>query len=218
MKNQLNKMTATEIFNIKLAELKSQIIEVQKNKNTSGILLYKDYLSKMYEWYVALGIEEKWLINIYKTKDGHNLFHLLAPEFKNNLIDLEDFRVNYLNDITILNSKYRGFEYIYVYLYIYWQIFKNSPSFEKYQNLPDPYEPVIKILLRGNHVYKGEMSTIEVDNLPIKRQTDFRLPSLDYDFLEYIDEICIRSGSGGIPNQEKTNQLWEDFKKLRKMS
>lgn len=209
-------MTTTETFNIELAELKSQIIEVQRKKNTASVLLYKDYLSKMYEWYVMLGIEEKWLINIYKTKDGHNLFHLIDPELKNDLIDLEDFRANYLNDITILNSKYRGFEYIYVYLYIYWQIFKNSPRFEKYQNLADPYEPVIKIFLRGNHVCKGEMSTIEVDNLPVKRQTDFRLPSLDYDFLEYIDEICIRSGSGGIPNQEETNQLWKDFQKLKK--
>lgn len=206
----------TEIFNTKLKEFKSQIIEVQREKTTASFLLYKDYLSKMHEWYQALNIEDQWEHNIYRTKEGHNLLQLLAPEIKKDLIDLEDFRINYLNDVTFIKDRFYGFEYIYIYLNIYWQIYKNSTDFIKYQNLPDPYEPVIKILLRGNHIYKGEMATIEIDNLTVKKQTNFRLPSLDYDFLNYIDEVCERNGSGGIPNQEKTNQLWEEFQKQKK--
>lgn len=208
-------MTTTEIFIKKLNNFKSKIITSQRKETTAGFLLFKDYLSKMFLWYEKISIVEDFENNIYKKKEGHNLIYLIAPEILDECISLEDFRLNYLNDVNFGTSKYRGFEYIFIYYSIYWDIFNEKSQFKNYNNLPNPYESVIKILLRGNNIYKGEMNSIEIDNLTVRKQTDFKLPSLDYDFLDYIDEVCERSGSAGIPNQEKTNQLWEEFQKIR---
>lgn len=208
-------MTTTEIFIKKLSDFKSNIFETQRKDTTASFLLFKDYLSKMYDFYKILEIEDKWEHNIYKTKEGHNLIGLIDPELLSNAIPLDDFRANYLNDVIINKSKYTGFEYIFIYYSIYWEILKEKNQFKKFKDLPNPYDSVIKVFLRGNHIQKGEMSTIEIDNLPVKKQTNFKLPSLDYDFLDYIDKVCERSGSGGIPNQERTNQLWEEFQKQK---
>lgn len=209
-------MTTNKLFATKLANIKSQIKEAQREKNTASFLLFKDYLTKMFTWYEVLGIQNNWENYIFRTKEGHNLIHLIDPKFMDNLINLEDFRTDYLNDTYLHKIKHKGFEYIFVYYSIYWEIFKNESKFESYINLPNPYESVIKILTRGNHIYKGEMSTFEIDRLTIKNDLGFKLPSLDNDFLDYIDEVCLRSGSAGIPNQEKTNQLWEEFQKIKK--
>jgi len=208
-------MTTKEIFIEKLNDFKSKIIVPKRIETTASFLLFKDYLAKMYDFYKILNKEQDWDYCIYKTKEGHNLTNLVSPNFLNDCISLEDFRVNYLNDVNFGTSKYRGFEYIFIYYSIYWEIFIETSQTKKIETLMNPYDSVIKILLRGNHIYKGEMSTIEIDNLSVKKETDFRLPSLDYDFLDYIDEKCERSGSKGIPNQEETNQLWEEFKKLK---
>lgn len=44
---------------------------------------------------------------------------------------------------------------------------------------------------------------------------DFKLPSLNDDFLSFIDTNCKLMGSDGIPNQEETNRLWEEFQNLK---
>jgi len=159
-----------------------------------------------------MGLTADWENNIYKSLNGHDLLHFIAPEFKELRLDLEDFRVNYLDDIIIDKSKYHGFEYVLLYFSIYWEVFKDYPKIAKYQSLPNPYESIFKIILRGNHIYKGEMNTIEIDHCPVKRQTDFFMPSLDADFLNYVDIVVVRSGSDGIPNQEQIHVLWEKFK------
>jgi hypothetical protein len=199
-------------FELRLIEFKNKILAVKRENTTAAFLLFKDYLSKMYDFYNALGIENQWDSNIYKTKEGHNLVGLIAPHLSIETIDLETFRVNYLNDITINKSKYTAFEYIFIYYSICWDIFKSYPEFENYKHLANPYDSVNLIFWRGNHISKGEMSTIEIDNLTVKKQFDFKLPSLDVTFLDYIDTVCHRSGSEGIPNQEKVNVLWDTFK------
>ena len=42
----------------------------------------------------------------------------------------------------------------------------------------------------------------------------FKLPSIDDNFLDYIDSKCKLMGSDGIPNQERVNQLWEEFQQI----
>ncbi len=76
----------------------------------------------------------------------------------------------------------------------------------------DKKEPVEKAPLT---ITKPTKITID-SKFDVRKQTDFRLPSLDYAFLDYIDSVCERNGgSGGIPNQEKTNQLWKEFQKKK---
>lgn len=205
-----------EIFNKKFDEFKSEIFKSQNSNNTSAILLFKEYLKRINKWYNAVGIIEKWH-TIYRTDTSHNLVYLIRPELLENIISIEDFKSNLINDKRFDSSR-KALDISILYAYLCWEVFKNNLQFDNYKDLPNPYEPVIKILKRGNHIIRGEMATIEIDALPIFKNLDFTknfLPSYDYNFLDYIDEICERNGSGGIPNQEKTNQLWEEFQKLK---
>lgn len=180
--------------------------------NTASVLIFKEYLKSMRLWYEALGIyEEKWYY-IYRLNEGHNLVHLIAPELLNNIDTLETFAKNYSHfDRKSLDAPI-------VYGYICWELFKNYPQFEKYKDLPNPYENVVKIMQRGNYINRGEMKTIEINSLPITRDIDLNkiyLPSVENDFLDFIDKKCKRMGSAGIPNPEKVEELWEEFQKIQ---
>ena len=64
-------------------------------------------------------------------------------------------------------------------------------------------------------VYKRE--GVNVSNITMRSfSKPFKLPSLDDDFLDYIDSKCKLVGSDGIPNQERVNELWEEFQILNK--
>jgi hypothetical protein len=205
-----------EIFNEKFNEFKALTFKAQNSNNTAAVLLFKEYLKRMNEWYVAKNVIEKWH-TIFRTDASHNLVYLIAPELLENIISLEEFKRTLIDDDRFDRSR-QGLDMPIVYAYLCWEIYKNNNQFDDYRDLPNPYGPVMKILTRGNHIKRGEMATIEVDVLPIFKNLDFAktfLPSYDGDFLDYIDEVCERSGSGGIPNQEKTNQLWEEFQKLK---
>lgn len=109
----------------------------------------------------------------------------------------------------------RGLDLPIIYSYLCFEMFKNYEDFESYRHLPNPYEIVIKILIRGNHISRGEMRTIEIDNIPIFKDIDFSkdyLPSFENDFLDFIDNECARIGSMGIPNPEKTLELYNKFR------
>jgi hypothetical protein len=203
------------IFDKKLNEFKSQI-PTSTTKNTSGVLLFKDYLVRMNKYYQTIGIIEKWG-SIFRTDISHNLVYIIAPELLENIISLDNFKNSLLTDGHFDRSR-QGLDIPILYAYLCWEVCKNNDQLNIYRNLPNPYEPVIKILARGNHIKRGEMATIEIDILPVFKNLDFTktfLPSYNTDFLNYIDEVSERSGSRGIPNIEKTNELWEEFQKLK---
>jgi hypothetical protein len=139
----------------------------------------------------------------------------VAPELVNLRIDLEDFRTNYLNDILVDKSLYKSFEYKLLYYALYWEIIKDDLNFPADNQLPDPYIPILILIQRGNHIYRGEVSTIEVDNLAIKNEIDFSLPSLDIAFLDFIDSSCQRMGSDGIPNKQRVDALWAEYNRKK---
>ncbi|MCD0470487.1 hypothetical protein [Flavobacterium sp. JAS] len=202
-----------EIFNKKFDVFNSFVFKSENANNTAGVLLFKEYLKIMNKWYANIDIIEKWG-TIFRTDTSHNLVYLIAPQLLESVISLEDFKKNLIVDKRFDTSR-KGLDVPILYAYLCWEVFKNDPSFNHFINLPNPYEPVIKILTRGNHIVRGEMATIEIDVTPIFKDLDFSkifLPSCDDLFLNYIDEVCQRSGSRGIPNQEKTSQLWEEFK------
>jgi hypothetical protein len=205
-----------KIFDQKFNEFNSLEYKSQNFINTSGVLLFKEYLKRIYSWYTSLNKIEKWN-TIFRTDTNHNIVYLINPKILDNIISLEDFK-SILSDDTRFDRSRKALDIPILYAYLCYEVFKNDSQFDVFKNLPNPYEPVIKLLTRGNHIVRGEMGTIEIDMLPIFKDLDFSsifLPSYDDPFLNYIDTECIRSGSGGIPNPEKTNQLWEEFQKIK---
>ncbi|MFP3832872.1 hypothetical protein [Chryseobacterium sp. SIMBA_028] len=67
------------------------------------------------------------------------------------MLDIDFYRLNLLEGVSINTNKYRSFDYLYLYYAIYWNVLKAEyPSvFEPFSNLPDPYESVYRLLLNG---------------------------------------------------------------------
>jgi hypothetical protein len=122
--------------------------------------------------------------------------------------------INFLRQNFNLNNL-RNKNYLFIYLFIYWELYKDSEEIKKYSYLEHPYESIVKIVARKNMVYKRE--GVNVSNITMRSfSKPFKLPSLDDDFLDYIDSKCKLVGSDGIPNQERVNELWEEFQSLKK--
>lgn len=63
---------------------------------------------------------------------------------------------------------------------------------------------------RVNHIYTHNVQ-FQIGGFTFKnteKYKGFKLPSIDSKFLNYIERKCAE-----IPNQEETNQLWEEFQK-----
>jgi hypothetical protein len=207
-----------ENFQDKLNELKNQIKGRKIQTDTSGILLFKDFLSKMEEWNNVIGFPQDWLNKISRQHDLLNIVGIIAPDLLKNVISLNDFRNNNpQNGDTFNLSSARSLDAGLIHALFCWDFFKNNSVFDKFKNLPNPYDSIKELYITGHYVDKSEPTKITIDSkFDVRKQTDFRLPSLDYAFLDYIDSVCERNGgSGGIPNQEKTNQLWEEFQKKK---
>lgn len=195
----------------KLDILKSNIGN-KESKSVSNILLFKDYLRTMYEWYNELGVE--WNYNITKRKEGHNLINIISSKLMENSLDLDYFRLNMLNDTNFGLSEYRSLDYYIIYLYIYWELLKGSRELSKF-NKPNPYTPALKILLRGGHINYVDKN-YNVSGIDIRKDNktfEFKMPSIEDEFLDYIDAKCKLIGSDGIPNQNIVNKLWKEFSK-----
>lgn len=208
-----------ENFQDKLKEFKKQIKGRKIQSDTAGILLFKDFLSRMEEWNCAVGFTENWINKISRQHDLLNVVEIIAPDLLKNVITLNDFRSNIpKSDDTFNLSSARSLDAGLIHALFCWDLFKETSTFDKFKNLPNPYDPIKILYVTGHYVDKSEPTKITIDSKSdVKKQTDFRLPSLDYDFLDYIDAVCERNGgSGGIPNQERTNQLWEEFQKKKK--
>jgi hypothetical protein len=207
-----------ENFQDKLNEFKNQIKGRKTQADTSGILLFKDFLSKMEEWNNVIGFTEDWISKISRQHDLLNVVGIIAPHLLKNVISLNDFRSNNpQNGDTFNLSSARSLDAGLIHALFCWDFFKNNSVFDKFKNLPNPYDSIKALYITGHYVDKSEPTKITIDSkFDVKKQTDFRLPSLDYDFLDYIDSVCERNGgTGGIPNQERTNQLWEEFQKKK---
>lgn len=203
-----------EDFQEELNELRKIIGGKRAIIDTSGILLFKDFLSRMEEWNKAVGFNKNWLTLICYQHDLLNVVNVIAPDLLKNVISLNDFRKSdFQKDDTFNLHGARSLDAGLIHALFCWDLFKDNPLFDKFKNLPNPYDPIKALFIRGHYVDKSDPRTITIDSiLSVKKQIDFRLPSLDPKFLNYLDKNCKRSGSHGVPNQEKTNELWEIFK------
>ncbi|WP_426327868.1 hypothetical protein [Pedobacter sp. R-06] len=173
----------------------------------SNILLFREYQSRLFSWKRALGNNNLDFFN--KKKSFHNLFLDMKVKWENEIIS-EEKVVNDLkkNGFLNLNQSFRDYESFFLTMFINWEVFKDRIEMDLQSELPPPYEPTFKIFSRGGAIYHSE-GKFEIDiNGQTYRKYDkeFKLPSLDEDFLNYIDNNC-----DDFPNQEKVNLLWDFY-------
>ncbi|WP_182959570.1 hypothetical protein [Pedobacter gandavensis] len=145
---------------------------------------------------------------------------LRRKEFSNLFIDLnlnevdgfisEEMAIKDLQEIGVkgLNSG-RFYEAFFMSMVINWQLFKSRSEIQSHADLLSPYEPVCKLLSRGGAIFVSEGHFI-IDSFDayLSSKSPILLPSLEDEFLNYIDEHC-----SDFPNQLKINGLWDGFNK-----
>jgi hypothetical protein len=193
---------------------KEELIKVSHLKNIkqtefrySSILLFREYQSRLFSWKYELGFNGKDLFN--KKKSFHNIFLDISPAWLNEIITEEKLAID-LELMGVLHTRhtFRDYSVFFLCMYINWELFKDKSEIRIHENLPHPYLPVFKILKRGGNIFNSE-GKFEIDNgqTYLQYNNDFELPSMQDDFLDYIDSQVF-----DFPNQEKVNQLWENFK------
>ena len=211
-------MINIEKYNLKLDEVKNRLSRFEKKNRISNVLLFRDYLRKLDECKIRLGGESD-KIFLSKGKKFHNVFLLIKSSWSEQMKTQQDFN-NDLRDMKNIDLKGGRFhDDLFVYLYFCWEVYGECIEIKE-TSLSNPYEPVMRIIERSEFIY-SHSGNIIIDDVTInnlEKYYHFQMPSLEYDFLDYIDEIFTSSGAsyGGIPNQEKTNQLWEEFQKIKK--
>lgn len=189
---------------------------IQQNNSTlsfdsvykvSSILLFKDFVRRLYLWKTELNIP----FIMYGKREIFNLFNDLNPNWLGELVPYEEYEQHLIENYIYSSS---NLNYLFVYLFVNWEIFKDYDEIVKYNHLESPYESVIRIFANKNNIYKRDVIIISGVSI-IFGKKNFKLPSLDNDFLNFIDSKCKLQGSDGIPNQEETNLLWEEFQTSR---
>lgn len=200
-----------------LNELKR--LEFLKDVHYSGpkishILLFREYQFRLFSWKRELKYDGPDYFN--KSKDYHNLFIDLSPNWFNEIISEETI----INDLKYLGIKniYSGFRVSQGYLlhlYINWELFKNRPEIQLIAKLKEPYEPVLKIISDGGFIDIVERR-FEINFRTYFSNNYFQLPSIKDEFLGYIDANFSNDFADQEKiNQLKINQLWEEFNSQR---
>ncbi|GAA3524690.1 hypothetical protein GCM10022393_43650 [Aquimarina addita] len=131
----LNKDKIIDEYNARIKKVTSQI-KYNKKVKYSHVALFKDYVSRLFLWRNALEINDTHL----KSRESHNILIYLNNDFKE-IFSLE---------LTNLKSNFNA---TFIHLYVCWNIFKSSINLSKYKKFPEPYDPILKIILRGGDVY-----------------------------------------------------------------
>ena len=93
-----------------------------------------------------------------------------------------------------------------------WELFSNNNLILN-NGLPDPYEPLKILLQRTNSIYKldGQLHIDTITFNDFRKYAEYELPSLDINFLDFVDEQY-SFGIEGVPNQYTTNLLLDQFR------
>lgn len=191
-----------------LLDLKQNIRYKNKDRDVVSILLFRNYLTELFHLKRLLGNDSEFI----KSNDAHNIFLELKPSWLNELKDINSFYED-LKRFDIQFSTGRFLDGLFIYLFVYWEVYKDSTEI-KSLNVENIYLSPLKILERINHTHTHN-AQFQIGGFTFKnteKYKGFKLPSIDDKFLDYIESKCVE-----IPNQEETNQLWEEFKKYRKL-
>ena len=195
-------------------ELNHLPVSYKTSTTISDLLLMKDYFARMLVWLKEFDRVAAFDYYMGRKLDGHNVFYLAKADFVSDFMPLEEFANNHMKD-TMYEFKYRNISYLFIYLKIYYDIYKNHPDFLKYHYLPNPYKPVIKLLQRGGLITMREGYLIigGVDEIKKDQKNIFRLPSTKNSFLNYIDLKVPYTDIMNIPNQDEVSQLWVEYQR-----
>lgn len=191
------------------------IFELNNKNKVSSILLFKDYISKLKFWKDLLNKEYKPFgtsINI----EENNIIKDVNLDFLKEMVSFDKFYSELKNTFQVREDLVGGriINYFFIYLFIYWEVFKQRDEMIEYKIYDNPYEGLIK-LFKNDNIYIRE--GINVSGVTMRNSSmNLKLPSLNDNFLDYIDSKCKLVGSDGIPNQERVNELWEEFQILNK--
>lgn len=180
----------------------------------SSVLLFKDYITRLKAWKKALQIEYIPLgrnINL----DRNNVLTDIVPDLEHEMISYQEFSdyVFEILNIRISNGRYKNG--LFIYLYIYWQIFKDSAKVElmmiENPELKHPYDGIIKIF---RHDYIFQHDGLNIMGLTMGN-SGVSLPSIDDLFLDFLDKKCQYIGGFIIPEQSEIDKLWQEFQNLQ---
>ena len=206
-------MIKSEKYSSELNKVKQYLTRFSKQNRVSNVLLFRDYLNKLDLWKQKLGFDSD-RIYLGKGRSFHNLFLKISANWVNEIKNQDEFNNDLLNLIDVELKGGRFYDDLFIYLFIYWELCKDFKEIKEH-DLPNPYEPLIKIIMRSEYIYT-QNGNIQIDNITInnlEKYNNYHLPSLEFDFLDYIDEMSEKNKV--IPNQEKTNQLWEEYSKQK---
>ncbi len=172
------------------------------NYKVSSILLFKEGLIRINEWRSIINSSK---ISFNDSED-FNLFNDINAPWINEIEDYSLY-VERIKEMTI-NYNSRNFNFLFIYLFIYWEIYQSRDEIRNYGK-ENPYIPLVKIFKNKNLVYFRDW--FQINGVTMKKNKITHLPSLDDSFLNFIDSKCELFGSTGIPSQEKINELWEEF-------
>lgn len=198
-------MDNSEIYNNEIEKVKLIINKPKSDDSILCILLFRDYLTKLFIWKKKLGNDSEFI----KHKESHNLFLELPPNLEIKLKSLDEFK-NDLKNTGIETNGTRFFDDIFMYSIVHWNMFKDFKEI-KGKNLLFPYDSLSKLLERTKYIYIHNGS-FEIGNFTfssIEKYNSFSLPSLNDDFLDFVE----RKYTQKIPNQKEINILWEEFNK-----
>ncbi|MFP3832868.1 hypothetical protein [Chryseobacterium sp. SIMBA_028] len=190
-------------------------LEKNIQDKVSSVLLFKDYITRLKAWkkvlqleYIPLGLN----INV----DRNNVLMDIAPELGNEMMSYLDFcdYVFKILSINIPGERYKNG--VFIYLYVYWQVFKDHPKVKstmiQYPGLQHPYDGIIK-MFRHDYIFRAE--GISVRGLTMSNSGIY-LPSVDDVFLDFIDRNCQSVSGFTIPEQPKVDELWQAFQDAQK--
>ncbi|MET3502604.1 hypothetical protein ABIC45_004228 [Mucilaginibacter rubeus] len=175
----------------------------------SNILLFREYQSRLFAWKVALNFNGNDFFN--KRKSYHNLFLDLNPVWIEELIP-EDKIVTDLNSAgwDNIRSGFREYMGYFMFLFVNWGLFEEKEEIKRFVNLSHPYEPLFMILRRRGLIDFSDNKFVINGQTYLKYDNNFKLPSTDDDFLDFVD-----TKATDFPNQDAVNDLWSEYQTLQ---
>ena len=198
-------MNDLEIYNNEIEKIKLIVNRAKSDDSILSILLFRDYLSKLFNWKKKLGNDSEFI----KKKECHNLFIELGFDLETRMKSLSEFN----NDLKSAGVEIKGgkfFDDIFLYLITYWNIYKNDESIKKI-GIESPYDSISKILERTTNILiiNGQYQIGNITFNNIEKYKNFILPSLDDNFLDFIEKKYVAISK--IPNQQEIDNLWKEF-------
>lgn len=199
-------MTDLKIYNNEIEKIKLIVNKLKSNDSILSIILFRDYLSKLFNWKKKLGNNSEFI----KKKESHNLFIELGFNVETKMKSLIEFNGDLRSaGIEINGGKF--FDDIFLYLIVYWNIYKNDDNIKKIE-IESPYDSISKILERTTNILivngQYQIGNITFNNLD--KYKNFKLPSLDDNFLDFVEKKYITKLIT-IPSQQEIDDLWEEY-------